>query len=86
MWNSRNFWENYEKFWPIWGPDSQGPEAHILHTSKNSNNEHAKQDWYKSTGNVFDNIVENRDFDLFGGPKWPKILGLLGLSFIHILK
>ena len=33
---------------PKW-PDS--PEAHILHTTKSSSSEHAKQDWYKSNGN-----------------------------------
>ena len=87
MWNQ---WKSFEKmtndrnFGPIWGPFNWASEAHIVHISESSYNEHIKQDWYESRGS-FTKINEDLRFDLFGGSKWPKNVGLWGL-ILHTYK
>ena len=75
------------EFWLTLGPRKAHELVlwcHNIHISKNSFNTHLKQDWCEFRGSFFTKIFENLNFDLFGVPKWPKNLGLLGLSFAHL--
>ena len=51
MWNHLKLFEKMTKdhnFRPIWGPKIWALEAHIVHISRSSSNEHIKQDWCES--------------------------------------
>ena len=56
---------------PKW-PGNWASGANIQHTSKSSSNWHVHQDWCETSGQFFEKMIKDRNFDLFGGPKWPK--------------
>ena len=76
---------NFDQFWgPKW-PDSQAPEAHILHTSNIApTSMYSKID--VNPVEIFWQYSWKHNFDLFVGPKWPQNLGILGLSFTRLQK
>ena len=46
-------------------------------------NENKKQDWCES-GKLINKMVENLNFDSFGGPECPTYLGHCGLHFTYL--
>ena len=64
------------EFWLTVGP-KKAFEAHIVHISESSFNEHIKQDWCESRGNFLTKYLKT----------WILThLGLWGLSFTHLQK
>ena len=57
-------------------------EAHTVHISESSFNEHIKQDWCESRGKFLTKYWKLEVW-LTWGHKWPINLGLWGLSFTH---
>ena len=60
---------NDQNFFLFEGPkwlQNWASEARILHTSKSSSNEHITQDQCEIQLKLFDNIVDNQKFHLFG--------------------
>ena len=82
--------ENFLRKWPntriltLWGPKwprNWAFEDHIVHISESSSNEHIKQEWCESKGNVLLQNIRKPEFLLI----WrSKNLGLWGLSFTHL--
>ena len=64
---------NYDLFWdPKW-PKNWASEAHILHISKSTSNEHVKQYWYETSENFQRKWPKTEILTYFGAPKDPKI-------------
>ena len=59
-------------FWAPSDPKSWTPEAHILHTSKSTCNEHVKQYWCETSENCLKKMTKVWILIYLGGPKWPE--------------
>ena len=73
-----NFLENDQRpeFWLIWGPKRPkiwASEAHILHTSKSTWNEHVRQYCCETSENVLRKWPNTRNFSYFGAQNGPEI-------------
>ena len=73
-----NIWENDQRpeFWLIWGPkwpQNWASEAHILHTSKSTWNEHVKQYCCETGKKLLRKWPNTRNFSYFGAQNGPEI-------------
>ena len=72
------FWENdqdrnFDLFGgPKW-PQNWASEAHILHTSKSTWNEHVKQYCCETSENFFEKLPNTTNFSYFGAQNSPEI-------------
>ena len=65
---------NFYLFWdPKW-PENWTSEAHILHTSKSTCNEHVKQYWCEINDTFCENDRSPDFFNYFGVENGPKIV------------